>query len=108
MNLPRVWLLLRCSRGYFADLLENPYSPGLMVWTPARLYAASQWAKRCAEQHPNKRGGSGMEITRIGIDLGETPRTRGDFGNVPENLRNPGLVGGAEPFRTLSGLLFAD
>jgi len=36
---------------------------------PARLYAASQWAQRRAEQHPDKRGGSEMEITTIGIDL---------------------------------------
>jgi hypothetical protein len=40
-----------------------------MVWIPARLYAASQWAQDVLKQHPKKRGESKMEVTTIGIDF---------------------------------------
>src|SRR6516165_8188989 len=44
-----------------------------MVWTPARLYAASQWAQDVFETTSEKRrGGSAMEVTTIGIDLAKS------------------------------------
>src|ERR1700738_5719732 len=40
-----------------------------MVWTPARLYTASQWSQDVLSNIRTKRGGSEMEVTTIGIDL---------------------------------------
>src|SRR5208282_2490035 len=39
---------------------------------PARLYTASGWAKDVLSNIRTKRGGSGMEITTIGIDLAKS------------------------------------
>jgi len=41
----------------------------MTVWTPARLYTASQWAQDVLSDILTKRGGSEMEVTTIGIDL---------------------------------------
>ena len=39
---------------------------------PRPLICGLAMGQRCAEQHPNKRGGSEMEITAIGIDLAKS------------------------------------
>src|SRR5260370_347421 len=36
---------------------------------PRPLICGLAMGQRCAEQHPNKRGGAEMEVTTIGIDL---------------------------------------
>src|ERR1019366_3698576 len=43
-----------------------------MVWIPARLYTGSQWAQDVLSNIRTKRGGSGMKITTIGIDLAKS------------------------------------
>jgi hypothetical protein len=39
---------------------------------PRPLICGLAMGQRCAEQHPNKRGGSEMEVTTIGIDLAKS------------------------------------
>src|SRR6266851_3678812 len=49
---------------------ENGETSRLMVWTPARLYTASQWAQDVLKQHPKKargvRDGSYNDRDRLG------------------------------------------
>jgi hypothetical protein len=40
-----------------------------MIWTPTRLYTASQWAQDVLSNIRTKQGKSEMEVTTIGIDL---------------------------------------
>jgi hypothetical protein len=60
--------------------LENAHHRRLMVWTPARLYAASQWAQDVLKQHPKKarrvRDGSYNDRDRLGKECVRGVRCR--------------------------------
>jgi hypothetical protein len=78
----------------------SPQRPRLMVWTPARLYAASQWAKDLLSNIRTKQGGSEMEVTTIGIDLAKNVfAVRGADGSgrvvMRRQLRRVQVVGNA-------------
>jgi len=57
---------------WFARPSETPRFALTDGMDPARLYTASGWAKDVLSNIRTKRGGSGMEITTIGIDLAKS------------------------------------
>jgi hypothetical protein len=64
-----LWRRIRAHAAISLIVPENGESSRLMIWTPASLYTASQWAQDVLSSIRTKQGKSEMEVTTIGIDL---------------------------------------
>jgi hypothetical protein len=60
------------TRRNFADRSGESTTSKTDGMDPRPLICGLATGQRCAEQHPNKRGGSEMEVTTIGIDLAKS------------------------------------